>query len=242
MKMKKSLSLFLCATLLLTTLLIGCGSSGSNGSYEEPDSDRFAEQHGNSNSNDSVPEKPNTSALADARNRSYTWDVSYSDFEQENEYTLIGYGYVDASYNDFFDLKGDTTTYWVYNYEQGAWLIEREYQNYYGVLARNIEGSFKVHNGTSSRIHVRNQTETSMEVRDTSNDEGWVKVELAPNTISGHLLENGQLLTATYIGYFGDGEKVTVTFSEYNDLQITIDYQYNMNDSHGYWKTFTPAD
>lgn len=241
---KKSISLFLCATLLLTILLTGCGSNSPNNSYEEPDSDSFAEQYDGNSSSDFAPNKPDTSALVDARNSSYTWAVTYTEFTQENDYTLIGYGYVDAPYNDFFDLKGNTTTYWVYNYEQSAWMVEREYQDYYGVLTRNIEGSFKIHNGTSSRIHVRNQTETSMEVLDTGSDKEWVKVDLdtAGSTISGHFLESGRLLNLTYVGYLADGEKVTVTLSEYNDLQITVNYQYEMFDSWGYWETFTPAD
>lgn len=243
MKQKRIIFLFLCVALLCTFLLTGCSSGGTNSSFEEPDSDSFA-QYGDDGANNSASDEPDISALVDARNNSYTWDVTYTDFSQENDYTLIGYGYVDASYNDFFDLKGNTTTYWVYDYEQSAWIVEREYQDYYGVLTRNIEGSFKVHNGTTSRIHVRNQTETSMEVRDSSTDEEWVKVDLdtAGSTISGHLLENGQLLTLTYVGYLADGEEVTVTLSEYNDFQITVNYQYIMFDSWGFWDTFTPAD
>lgn len=260
MKQHRIIFLLLCVTLLCTFLLIGCSSNGTNSSYDKPDSDSSA-QHSNTNNSydepdsdyfaqygddsfDTTIEAPDTTALAAERNRSSNWDVTYTDFSQEDANTLIGYGYVDASYNDFFDLKGNTTTYWVYDYEASAWVVEREFQDYYGILTRNIEGSFKIHNGTSSRIHVRNQTETSMEVRDSSTDEEWVKVDLitAGNTVSGYLLEGGQLLKLTYIGYLPDGEEVTVELSEYNDLQITVKYQYEMFDSWGYWETFTPGN
>ena len=94
-----------------------------------------------------------------------------------------------------------------------------------------------------SQIQVRNQTETSMEVRDSGSDEEWVKVDLVTtgNTVSGYLLEGGQLLKLTYVGYLPDGEEVTVELSEYNDLQITVSYQYEMFDSWGYWETFSPS-
>lgn len=259
MKQHRIISLLLCVTLLCTFLLNGCSSGGTNSSndkpgsgnsaqhgntnnsYDEPDSDYFA-QYGD-DSFDTTIEAPDTTALAAERNRSSNWDVTYTDFTQEDANTLIGYGYVDASYNDFFDLNGNTTTYWVYDYEASAWVVEREYQDYYGVLTRNIEGNFKIHDSSKSRIQVRNQTETSMEVRATSTHEEWVKVNLdtTANTVSGHLLESGQLLTVTYIGYLADGEEVTVELSEYNDLQITVSYQYEMFDSWGYWETFTPS-
>lgn len=307
MKQKRSISLFLCVTLLATALLTGCGSRRPDDSMIEADlhaclveqfgddfsfvseeiiSDNFfsgntyyddsynisslavargkyAEievlisanytKHGQGWQNDYIdmnltgftihtfPNESEISALVDARNNASTWDVTYTDFTTENN-TLIGRGYVDASYNDFFGLKGDATTCWTYQLEENQWVIEQEYQDYYGVLTRNIEGSFKIHNGTVSRIHVRNQTETSMEILDTSEEEEWVKVDLITdgNNITEYSLQNG--LTLSYVGYLADGEEVKVTLSDYNDLQITANYQYTMFDSWGFWETFIPAD
>lgn len=183
---------------------------------------------------------PDEAELVNARNSASALEVTYTDFAQENT-TLVGQGYVDAPYSDLFNIRGNTTTYWSYSLDENEWVIEREYQDYYGALSRNIEGSFKIHNGTVSRIYVRNQTETSLEILDTREGEEWVKVDLIPggNNVTEYSLNNG--LFSTYVGFFADGEEVTVTLSDFNDLQISIDYQYSMVDVWGYWDTFIPA-
>lgn len=179
--------------------------------------------------------------LCAMRNGYYDWDVTYTDSETYDD-TVICYGYIDTAYNQYFDLRADATTSWSFSVDQNAWSIEYDDVDYYGILTYDIEGSVKINNGTGTRIYVRNQTETSMEVMNNSEDDEWVHVELQmyENDISAGSLK--EAMTLTYVGYLSDGERVTVEVSDYYRFHIRTSYEYSWSDDFGYFDTFIPSN
>ena len=188
------------------------------------------------------PSDAEIETLCNARDNKRGFPATYSDINFWED-TVTCVGYVDMQYNEYYALKGSVNTHWRFSFDENKWIYDFEDDNYYGVLTYNIEGSFKIHNGNSSRIYVRNQNETSMEVKNTSEKDEWVYVELEKytNDITPNSLKDG--IRLTYVGYMENGHKVTVELasSSSKGIQITTDYQYSRGSDWGYFDTFIPA-